>query len=122
MGRIWLVPVLLALWVCDANTAEACSCPARSARCGPPADFWSAHAVFTGRVASVERLRDGPRLANERRVRVRILQRLRGAAAERDEAIIFTGVAGLCGYPFRAGEEYLIYAFRQEDGRLTTSA
>jgi hypothetical protein len=125
MGRTWLLPVLLVLWVCDANTAEACSCPARSARCGPPADFWSAQVVFTGRVTAVDRLRDGPRLANERRVRVRILQRLRGApgaGAERDEAIIFTGVPGLCGYPFRAGEEYLIYAFRREDGRLTTSA
>ena len=120
MGRTWLVPVLLALWVCDANTADACSCPARSVRCGPPGDFWAAHAVFTGRVTSVERLRDGPRRANERRVRVRILERLRGDAG--DEATVFTGVAGLCGYPFRAGQEYLIYAFRQEDGRLTTSA
>lgn len=117
MGRIWLVAVLLLMWVCGAHTAEACNCASRSASCGPPGDFWRASAVFTGRVLAVERV--SPR-SSERRVRVRLLQRFRGAlAAPGGEVLIFT--AAVCRYPFKAGQEYFIYAVRQDDGRMTTT-
>lgn len=103
-----------------ANTAEACSCTPQSAGCGPSAGFWRAGAVFLGRVMAVERLKgQDQRYLGQRRVRVQILERFRGPLpAAGGEAMIFTG---FCGYPFKLGQEYLIYAVRQDDGRLTTS-
>ena len=117
MGRIWLVPLLLLAWVCGARTAEACNCASRSVRCGPPGDFWRADAVFTGRVLSVERV--GAR-SSEHRVRVRMLQRFRGSlTTPGGDVLVFT--PAVCRYPFKTGEEYFVYAVRQDDGRMTTS-
>ena len=117
MGRIWLVPLLfLFLWVCGARAADACSCAPRSASCGPPGDFWRYGAVFAARVTSVERIGPG---SIERRARVRIIERFRGAVgAPGEEAVLFTG---FCGYPFKSGQEYFIYAARLDDGQLTAS-
>jgi hypothetical protein len=121
MGRIWLVSVLLLVRVCAADVAEACSCPSRSASCGPPAEFWRATAVFSGRVAAVERVTDRPlRASRQLRIRVRVIQRFSGSLRESDaEVVLHTGP--VCRYPFRTGHAYFIYAVRQDDGRLTTS-
>jgi hypothetical protein len=117
MGRIWRVPLLFfLLWVCGARAANACSCAPRGASCGPPGDFWRAAAVFTARVTAVERA--GPPSIG-RLARVRIIERFRGAvAAPGEEALL---AAGFCGYPFRTGQEYFIYAARLDDGRLAAS-
>ena len=122
MGRLWLVPLLFVLGVCGSGTAEACTCSSRSAACGPPAEFWRASAVFVGDVSAVERVK-GQSYQTERRVQVRVLERFRGALpAEPAEVAVFTDAPSRCGYPFKAGQRYLIYAVRQDDGRLTVSS
>jgi len=121
MGRRWLLPVLLLLQVCVADVANACTCPPRSAGCGPPADFWHADGVFTGRVLSVDRA-DGvnPAEGRQRRVRVRVAERFRGSSpAPGGVAIVFTPAR--CGYPFKVGADYVIYTTAGEDGRLMTT-
>lgn len=119
MGRIWLVPVLLATWVCGAETVHACSCTPRSTTCGPPGEFWRASDVFTGRVVTIER----PTRSTERRVQVQVVERWRGHVPPAGASVaVFTRSSSLCGYPFREGRDYVIYASRTEDGRLATSS
>lgn len=128
VGRTWrFVPVVVlatAAFASTANTAEACTCAPQSAGCGPSAEFWRATVVFLGRVAAVERVQDqDQRYLHQRRVRVEVREAFRGAlpAAGR-EVVIFTGSLATCGYPFKPGIEYLIYATRQDDGRMATTA
>jgi hypothetical protein len=61
-----------------------------------------------------------PRLLNQRRVRLRVTENFVGA--EGDHFELFTGFGGGdCGFPFRTGETYLVYAYREPgSGRWTT--
>ncbi len=118
MGRIWLVPFFLLFWACGAGAADACTCASRSASCGPPGDYWRANAVFTGRVVAIERT--SPRSGGTR-VRIRLLERFLGALdRSRDDVAIVT--SDPCRYPFKAGQEYFIYAVQQADGQLATTS
>src|SRR5687767_15686110 len=117
MGRIWFVPLLLAAWVCGAETVHACSCTPRSTSCGPPADFWRASDVFSARVVAIE----GGNRSTERRVQAQIIERWRGNVPTSGTVVVVTGPSSLCGYQFREGREYVIYASRTEDGRIATS-
>lgn len=121
MGRICLLPALLLVWVCGVQTAEACGCAPRSARCGPPAEFWRTAVVFSGRVTGIERVKDArQRSTRARVVRMQLLEKFRGApGVANGEVSIFT--PALCGFPFRTGREYLVYAGLQQDGRLTAT-
>ena len=118
MGRIWFLPVLATIWVCGADTVHACSCTPRSTLCGPPGDFWRASDVFSARVLKIE---PGSH-STERRIQVAIIDRWRGNVTETGTVTVFTRSPALCGYPFKAGREYLIYGSRSEDGRITTSS
>lgn len=118
MGRIWFVPVLLAIWVCGAETVHACSCTPRSTTCGPPGEFWRASDVFTARVVTIERVTH----TAERRVEVHVIERWRGNVPPAGARVaVFTRPSSLCGYPFREGRDYVIYGSRTEDGRIATS-
>ena len=121
MGRIWLLPALFMVWVCGAHAAEACGCAPRSARCGPPAEYWRTPVVFSGRVTAIERVKDArQRSTRARMVRVRVLEQFRGSLpVANGEVSIFT--AAVCGYPFKTGQEYLVYAGLQDAGRLTVT-
>ena len=119
MGCTWLVPAFLLIWVCVPDAAEACRCAPRSARCGPPAEFWKAAAVFSGQVTSIDRM-GGSGSSSRRRIRVRVQERFRGSiTTAHGELELFTGA--VCGYPFKVEREYLVYAGFHEDGRLTAS-
>lgn len=104
--------------------AEACSCYHSNVQCGAAGDFWKTQAVFVGRVLSIENLapRSLPRFFGRRKVRVRVVEGFRGTAAGQPDVSVLTGSGGGdCGYPFRVGEEYLVYASRNEEsGELTT--
>lgn len=121
MGRIWLLPAFFMVWVCGAHAAEACGCAPRSAGCGPPAEFWRTPVVFSGRVTAIEPMKDArQRSTRGRIVRMHVLERFRGApTVSNGDVSIFTTAA--CGYPFKTGREYLVYAGLQEGGRLTVT-
>ena len=122
MGRMWLMPLLLGLWICGGTVAEACSCGPRSAACGPPEDFWRVSAVFVGRVTAVDRAAVADLThSGKRRTRLQVIEKFRGEiAGPGGEVVVLTDATALCGFPFQSGKEYFVYAARQ-DGRLVTS-
>ena len=93
--------------------APVCSCAGPRA---PEDAVAGAAAVFRGVVTRVSDVRGGgvPR----RRVAFRVLERWKGAPA--DTVSVRTGMGGGdCGFPFREGSEYLVYARATEAGLVT---
>ncbi len=120
-----------------------CSCFAPGPACQ---EAWESAAVFTGTVLNIfeppllERAQGVPLLSNRgnaeelarrgatvrapflrRSVHFQIAEALAGAAAGKEQINIQTGLGGGdCGYPFRRGETYLVYARRLPEGTLET--
>jgi hypothetical protein len=95
--------------------AEACSCLPS----GPPCEaYWQADAVFVGRVESVQT--SPGRMTSSRAVTFSLVEALRGVTGR--EAVVRTGRGGGdCGYAFKKGATYVVYAWRdQQSGGLTT--
>ncbi len=77
----------------------------------------------TGPIASARnRSREAPRFEPPvRTVRLRIGQSLSGIAPGQAEIEVVTGQGGGdCGYAFQTGAEYVVYAYRDSQGRLAT--
>ncbi|MBC8031893.1 MAG: hypothetical protein H7Z16_17555 [Pyrinomonadaceae bacterium] len=100
------------------QTVSACSCMGP----GPPCQaYWTTSAVFTGEVIEItsttiddEHLRGYP----QKLVRFAVSESFRGASGRLIEAITGNG-GGDCGYPFKVGNSYLVYAYRNpKDNRL----
>src|SRR5438876_5661596 len=54
-------------------------------------------------------------------VRMRVGEVLSGVAPGQNEIEIATGMGGGdCGYPFQPGEDYVVYAYKNAEGRLET--
>ena len=119
-----------------------CSCVGGSTPCSAAG---SAAAAFTGTVVSVadppapiitpgtgptgarrmaaNRLADNstPPVRPLRTIRIRIGEVLSGVKPGQQEIEILTGLGGGdCGYPFQTGSEYVVYAYKNSDGRLET--
>jgi 5-hydroxyisourate hydrolase-like protein (transthyretin family) len=98
--------------------ADACSC----GDFGPPCqNYFQVDAVFVGTaktIAEVEAPPD-PMPFRRRLVTFTIERALRGL--EGTSVGVTTGMGGGdCGYAFKAGERYLVYAYRAQDGQLRT--
>lgn len=119
MKRAMAVTLGLAAVLAGAATrAEACTCVMKSEICGAASEYWRTAAVFLGRVEAIERpaAKSAPRYLLSRRVRLRVVEAFRGTPAPGADVIVLTGSGGGdCGYPFKAGEEYLVYASRRSD-------
>ena len=109
--------VLLILTV-NADPASACSCGSS----GPPCQsFFRVDAVFVGVVRTITEVEAPPDPMPFRRRLVtftveRALRGLEGASVG-----VTTGMGGGdCGYEFKAGERYLVYAYKAQDGQLHT--
>jgi hypothetical protein len=105
------------------RSAEACSCLSVGAACQAAGEYWNVAAVFAGRVESIERLESNGRFQflRTRSVRFRLTEPFRGVDdADGGEVVVHTGSGGGdCGYPFKEGREYLVYASRAGNGVLT---
>lgn len=117
MRPFFLTGVLLSVLFCG-TPADACSCM----ESGPPCQgYFQVDAVFAGTVREItdlERTAD-PLRFNARRVALTVDRAFRGV--EGTSVAVFTGLGGGdCGYSFKNGERYLVYAYRAQDGRLTT--
>ena len=105
----------------SSENAHACSCMGPNPPCQA---VWQAGAVFTGEIVSVtdvDRTFEGQPsvVARGRRARVRVLESFRGT--QTGEVDVFTGAGGGdCGFGFVQGARYLIYAYREPNGRLGT--
>jgi hypothetical protein len=104
-----------ALWPAS---ADACSC----AGSGSPCDAaWRADVVFVGNVVSIE-----PSNApadyrfGTRRIELAVVEAFRGL--QLTQVTLFSGDGGGdCGYPFKMGESYVVYAYRSPAGHLSTN-
>ena len=126
MTRIVAVTLgLAAVLTGSAARAEACTCLPKSEICGAASEYWRTAVVFLGRVDAIERpaSKSTPRYLLSRRVRLRVLEAFRGSPPPGSDVIVLTGSGGGdCGYPFRATQEFLVYATKRPDtGELTTS-
>ncbi len=94
------------------RAAAACSCLPS----GPPCQtFFQADAVFIGTVreiAPIEGSGHHPQWPNLR-VRLVVDRSLRGVEGKTVE-LMTQPSGGLCGYPFRVGEKYVVYAYRHK--------
>jgi hypothetical protein len=99
---------------------EACSCMAGGN--SPCQAYWNADVVFIGTVEKITSVnsRDGADRFERRRVSFGISEAFRGIQAEQAEVLTGMG-GGDCGYGFKTGETYLVYAYRdKQTGRLST--
>lgn len=102
-------------------TAKACSCMDS----GPPCQaYWPASAVFTGQVIEVTTFisdQENFRGYAQKLIRFAVSQTFRGVSGMTVEAITGNG-GGDCGYPFKVGQSYLVYAYSdQKSGKLHAS-
>ena len=110
----FVVTAWITLWP---SPAEACSC----AEPGPPcAAFWQADTVFLGRAMSIESTPRDRDSMNGLRVQFSVQRMYRGGEAAQIAIHTSPGETS-CGYPFRSGETYVVYANRSPQGTLVTT-
>jgi hypothetical protein len=114
-----IAPAVLCLALAFPRAADACSCVAS----GPPCEeFFRTDAVFVGTVRSISPIEGSghhPQSANSR-VRLTVDRAFRGIDGDVVE-LMTEPSGGQCGYPFRVGERYVVYARRHEDKNLWAS-
>jgi hypothetical protein len=126
--RVNVGALICLLFLAAAPTpADACSCMAS----GPPCQaFWAADAVFTARVTAIEPLSEPREALSERpsdswpttsrRVTLSILEAFRGVTGR--TVAVYTGAGGGdCGYLFKVGGTYVVYAKRWPRSAASTS-
>ncbi len=103
-----------------ATEVSACQCAGSLLPCEA---YWNASAVFVGTVtfSTTIKTKRGEYETTRRLVRILIDRQLRGV--EDNEVEVLTGLGdGDCGYGFRLGGQYLVYAYRDKEQRLSTSS
>ena len=112
--------VVILFWFLFALSAEAVACSCL----GPPApcqSYWEVPVIFAGTVSDISTVERNKKrhFGSRRLVRFNVQEAYRGLNGT--EAEVSTGLGDAdCGYPFSEGAQYLVYAYRQEDGSLST--
>src|SRR5688572_10696490 len=117
-----LAAVVLLLILLASREAIACSCISSGPACQA---FWKTDAVFDATVDSIEAAKGpeedfGNRIVapNEKRVRMTVLQALKGVTTTGPLDVYTAEFGGACGYDFKPGHRYLVFARkRPADGR-----
>lgn len=113
LPRIVAITFLLtAPWA--ALNIYACQCREKEPPC---AEYWAADAVFVGRVEEITPFGLGPGIPFER-VFFKVNARYRGVADERVELYDWQTS---CRFSFKENKTYLVYAYRNGEGILSTS-
>jgi Carboxypeptidase regulatory-like domain len=118
---IGLAAVVAAAIGLSPRVASACSCMPG----GPPCQaYFQADVVFVGTVRSITVRKvplEGIDVVVDRRVvRLSIERAARGVQGTEVDVTTGSG-GGDCGYNFKIGERYVVYAYRNKDGALGTS-
>jgi hypothetical protein len=122
MRRVaWLLGLLIVVLL-SSPTANACTCGGGGGVCE---NYGTASAVFTGTVVSARETERPKQLKRDEidwvpaGYKFAVEQSFLGVAGT--EVEVFTGRGGGdCGYGFKIGQRYLVYAYRYQD-KLTTS-
>jgi hypothetical protein len=111
-SRIRIAIGLAYFLVAGTRDAFACSC-----NLNPPcAGFWRADAVFVGRVTAND-VRQADDQPPETAATLTVFRTFRG---EPRPSIVLRGMMTSCSYRFRIGETYLVFAYRDTNGRFNT--
>ncbi len=93
----------------SAGTSLACTCMHR--RADPARAFTAAAAVFAGKVIEITEGESSPPASGIKELAVKIRVEKSWKLIRKDEITVFTvNTSNLCGFPFRVGERYLVYA------------
>lgn len=114
--------LMVALLHCFNSEASACTCGGGNG--APCEEFWRVDAVFTGRVTGSSQITvgEGEFKSTQRVVRLTVEQRFRGDVENVETEVITGWGGGDCGYEFKMGGRYIVYAYRDEkDHKLYTS-
>jgi hypothetical protein len=93
------------------SPAHACSCAELPSPCAPGDDV----VIFTGRVTSA-----APFMTSMIRHELRVRETFRGALDAKTVAVTSQASIDRCGFPFEQGEEYLVFAWKDDSGALFT--
>lgn len=109
--------VLAASLMFGADTGLACTCaPAKSAA----QELERSTAVFSGKVLEIKRHKQAEDIFAQVEVVFRVEKVWKGV--ERRTVSVFTSSwSAACGYGFKGGRTYLVYAYGNAEGRLSTS-
>jgi 5-hydroxyisourate hydrolase-like protein (transthyretin family) len=120
--RLFFALLLATLFHFFAGQASACSC--RFGGGAPCEEYWRVDAVFAGRVVGASEITvdEGAYKSQMRAIRLAVEQAFRGGVEEVETEVITGTGGGDCGYGFKMGERYMVYAYRGEkDHKLYTS-
>lgn len=113
----WILVILIL--PCLSKAASACSCANQLSPC---AAFNGMPVVFVGRVASIkEDKAEFTRFGAKEVIRTGLVahliveEALKGIT-QKEVDVVTGGGGGDCGYPFREGERYLVYAYPNQRG------
>ena len=118
----FLAAVLFA--VLNPSPARACTCAqlSLSVREQVVQEFRQASAIFEGKVESIETrfIQDGLGAFDQRVVTLRVLRVYKGPPER--VIVVHTGRSdGDCGFHFKRGGKYLVYAYQESSGQLWTN-
>ena len=110
------------LLVIPARYAAACSCESSGPSCQ---NYFRVDAVFAGTVTSISEVPDPDapplrpdelRIPRSVRVEFALSNAFRGGITGATVSVTTAGSGPACGYTFKIGEQYLVYAHRPKDG------
>ena len=120
-SRFFYLTVIAGITFVFSSNVPACDCQFGGS--APCQEFWRVDAVFAGTVVGSGEINvdEGGYKHTMRLVRLTVDQPVRGMQSA--EVDVLTGLGGGdCGYGFRMGQRYLVYAYREEKSkRLSTS-
>jgi hypothetical protein len=119
-SRLFLLAFVVGVMLLSSPRVMACFCSGGGAPCQ---EFWRADAVFAGTVVGggAVTLEEGGHKFERRLVRLTVDQPVRGMQSAEVEVVTGWGETD-CGYGFKLGQRYLVYAFREgKEKRLFTS-
>ena len=107
LGFVFLLPP-------DCASACTCSSASLNGQKGPESELSSSEAVFSGEVVDFEKGSSNPAPWPTETVSFRVSEVWKGS--ERETLEVSTPTQGsACGYAFKEGREYLVYAYGKQD-------
>lgn len=122
VARLFFISLVLLLLHTFGSSASACTCAFGGG--APCREYWRADAIFTARVTGSSQItvEEGDFKYTRRAVRLIVEESFRGDVESVETEVITGWGGGDCGYEFKMGERYMVYAHRDEkDHKLYTS-
>lgn len=127
MRNLFQYLVFAACFFFAAEFGYACSCVPPSAEFSNDAEKYVAHerdkaaAVFSGKVAGIVQLKNAQgKATGVIRVRFTVYKSWKGAETK-SVTVRTTNICCICGFPFKIGKEYLVYAAGSDSKSLSAS-